>query len=243
MSTQPVEVAADSTDFGASWWKTMLCTALPDGVEPRGIIYAGAHVGEHVGLFAACGFRSILALEPNVAAFRELQQVASRFEGVTCLNVAAGDQDGVTPYFRVSDIPTLNSTLEPDTAYWLKLVGSQELERHPVERLEVPLARLDTLLPAGKPHPYHVLYINTQGSEIQVLRGAERMLPDVEVIFTEVNFVRRYEGCATFAEVDAFLTQRGFAMTYLRRYQDSQYTHGEAIYSRSAARLIQEYSK
>lgn len=236
-----VEVASDGVEFGAAWWKTMLCSALPADAGPRGLIYAGAHVGEHVPLFSAGGFKPILAIEPNPVAFAQLRQVAPRFEGVQCVNVAVGDHDGTTPYFAVSDVPTLNSTLEPDRDYWLKVAGPELVDRHPVQRSEVPAARLDTLL-AGKAEAYNTLYINTQGSELKVLQGARQILPHIEAIFTEVNFVRRYDGCATFDEVDAYLKAAGFGLIYLWRYQDGRYTHGEAIYSRAAAQAFKEYA-
>lgn len=236
MSSILPEVLGDSSEFDAAWWRTMLCSALPYGAEPRGIVYVGAHVGEHVPLFAGCGLSPILCVEPNEAAFEELRGVAARHDGVDCVRAALGASDGVSPYYRIQAIPTLNSTLEPDREYWIKLAGREMVEQQVMARTEVPAARLDTLL-AGRSdgNAYNVLYMNTQGSEMAVLEGAGRALERFEAVFTEVNFVRRYADCALYPEIDRRLSELGFAMTYLWRYRDGGFTHGEAIYSRAAA--------
>jgi FkbM family methyltransferase len=231
----PINVLNDSSEFEPAWWKTMLVSALPMDAEPTGIIYAGAHVGEHLRLFRACGFRAILAVEPNAEAFRALEAEAANVDGVRCVKAALGVRDGVCDYFDVSGIPTLNSTLEPVRDFWIELAGQEMVDQHPVRRLEVPCARLDTLVAAGRDE-FNALYLNTQGAELEVLGGASRVLGRVEAVFTEVNFARRYSGCALFEDLNQCLQEHGFGLVYLWRYRDGGYAHGEALYSRALGR-------
>jgi len=56
------------------------------------------------------------------------------------------------------------------------------------------------------------LKIDVQGYELEVLRGAERMLAQVEVVFTEVNYLEIYSGVPLAAELIGWLAQRGFAL-------------------------------
>ncbi|MFY0528784.1 FkbM family methyltransferase [Archangium gephyra] len=200
-------------------------------VKPRGVIYAGAHIGENIGGFLDAGFESVLCLEPNPEDFALLKRNAS--ERVVCINAAVSDRDGTSSYFMVPGIPTLNSTLAPDMGYWTKLVGPALVEQYAPSRLEVESFRLDTLMErhglAGK---YNVLYMNIQGGELLALRGAVRTLESIDTVFTELNFERRYEGCALFEEVDGFLRDAGFRLMYLEKFPSSGGEHGEALYRR-----------
>ena len=59
------------------------------------------------------------------------------------------------------------------------------------------------------------LKLDVQGSELSVLRGAERTLERVEVVETELSLVELYEGQALLPDVYAHLTQRGFGIWFL----------------------------
>lgn len=200
-------------------------------VKPRGIIYTGAHVGEFLGAFLDTGFESVLCLEPNPEDFAQLERNAST--RVRCLNVAVSDHDGVTPYFMVPGVPTLNSTFEPDRDYWTRLEGGELVTRNMPMRLEVKSLRLDTILEQhGLSGQYNVLYMNIQGGELRALQGAPRTLESIDTVFTEANFERRYTGCAVFEEVDAFLRAAGFRLMYLEKFPSSAGEHGDALYRR-----------
>jgi len=56
------------------------------------------------------------------------------------------------------------------------------------------------------------LKIDTQGSELDVLRGAEATLETVRLIEVEVEFNELYEGIPLFAEVDNYLRAQGFVL-------------------------------
>src|SRR5207244_10748162 len=54
--------------------------------------------------------------------------------------------------------------------------------------------------------------IDTQGSELDVLRGAEATLASVRLIEVEVEFNELYEGIALFPAIDQYLRQQGFVL-------------------------------
>jgi FkbM family methyltransferase len=100
--------------------------------------------------------------------------------------------------------------------YSADFFGSSTLEvpphlRHGFQPLEAPIARLDDLIAAGKAATPQLLKMDVQGGELNVLRGAERTLPNVDVIFVE-SWLRRSYGEETplFAEMTAWLAARGF---------------------------------
>lgn len=57
--------------------------------------------------------------------------------------------------------------------------------------------------------------IDTQGSELGILRGSETTLAHATGVLVEVSFVALYEGQALFTEIVAWLAERGFVLRAL----------------------------
>jgi len=59
---------------------------------------------------------------------------------------------------------------------------------------------------------YEVLAMDTQGSELLVLKGAEDILPHFKYIKTEAADFEIYSGCCKGEQISAFLEPRGFRL-------------------------------
>ncbi len=78
----------------------------------------------------------------------------------------------------------------------------------------IPMATLDDLALAWEPIPGpYFIKLDVQGFEIEVLRGAERILAHTEAAQLEVSLLPYNEGAPLLAEVIAFMRTRGF-VTY-----------------------------
>src|SRR5262249_49269140 len=99
-----------------------------------------------------------------------------------------------------------SSLFEPNTALLAKFQNLEEAVRV-VERWPVETKRLDDI-PEVRETDF--LKVDVQGAELLVFRGGERMLNDVLVVQTEVEFVPLYKDQPLFADVDTFLRGRGF---------------------------------
>lgn len=58
-----------------------------------------------------------------------------------------------------------------------------------------------------------LMKIDVQGYELEVLQGAEKLLPSVEFLLVECSFTELYLGQALAGEVVAYLHQRGYRLT------------------------------
>ena len=64
--------------------------------------------------------------------------------------------------------------------------------------------------------------LDTEGAELDILRGGEALLPGVSGILTEVRFSKALSGCPTFWEVEKYLKEQGFELYDLDVYRLSK---------------------
>ncbi len=81
-----------------------------------------------------------------------------------------------------------------------------------IERRRVPVTTLDRIVAESAfPEPFG-LKLDTEGFELEILRGAERALQKTEFIIAEVSLKKRFLGGYRFSEVVALLGSRGFEL-------------------------------
>jgi FkbM family methyltransferase len=96
------------------------------------------------------------------------------------------------------------------------------IDRHPrlesqrlASREQIELIRLDDWCQQQGVNVVDFIKLDTQGSELDVLRGAVRTLERVLVVQTEVEFNRMYAAQPLFGDVDRFLRDQGFVLWHL----------------------------
>jgi FkbM family methyltransferase len=121
---------------------------------------------------------------------------------------------------------------------------SESLDRT-VRMQAVPL---DEVAAKEKLAPADLLKIDTQGSELDILRGAANVLRETSLIEVEVEFYPMYEGQPVFSDLDPMLREAGFELLYLNRIfhhrknfyrglSKGQVICADALYGRSPSRL------
>jgi FkbM family methyltransferase len=198
-------------------------------VAPRGVIHVGAHVGQEYAAYRKWGVERQVWIEPQPEVFARLQTRVPASDQVRLLNVACGARRGRAVMHRLEgNERASNSLLPPGEALRKFLPPAQEEG----ESLEVEVVPLDDLLAERgiDPAQHNVLVLDTQGYELECLRGAEATIREhVEAIGTEVSTTEVYEGQPLLDDLDAFLEARGF----VRTYTELTVSHGDAFYVRT----------
>ena len=126
-------------------------------------------------LYQGIGVADYYLVEPVPDDNGIVQKIAHRLNG-KFFNIAASDTDGEIDFYQHDDI-----------------TGSSILKQIEVENqlngslIKVPTKRLDTIITKSLKGPC-LLKIDTQGSELAVLRGAEGILKQIDMIVCEVSF-------------------------------------------------------
>jgi len=71
---------------------------------------------------------------------------------------------------------------------------------------------LDNIVDEVESQGPYLLKIDTEGHELDVLKGAKNVLAKTELIIAEVSIAKRYHDSYTFAELIAFLNTVGFSL-------------------------------
>ncbi len=80
---------------------------------------------------------------------------------------------------------------------------------------EVPVTTLDAVLEVRALEPPFGLKIDTEGYELEVIRGATRFLRQTAFVVAEVSVARRFRGSYSFAEFVAAMDRHGFRMAHV----------------------------
>jgi FkbM family methyltransferase len=173
------------------------------------IFDVGANKGQTIELMRGCFPASqIVAFEPNPELHREL---TSRFasDEVLIEDLAMGSACGIVD-FNVLENDELSSVLELDRD------PQNPFALTPIQRVvTVSMTTLDTYCSKRGGQPtIDILKIDTQGFDLEVLRGADGLISrcGVDVLLVEVNLAPLYRGQGTFGEIERFLANRGYGL-------------------------------
>lgn len=184
------------------------------------ILDVGANRGQTIEML--CGtFASpqIIAFEPSASVFGELQ----RTYGARCrdvLHMALGAHDEVKEFinYERSEFSSLRR-LAPSALHEFS-----EIKVRSVEQVQVRC--LDSLLPELGLAEIDLLKIDTQGHDLDVLKGARMLFQQgrVKRVLVEMNFVPMYEGEGSALEIMSFLHAQQLSLVDL--YEKS---HGRGV--------------
>jgi FkbM family methyltransferase len=172
-------------------------------------------VGAHVGFFSLMAAAlvgpsgRVVAFEPNADNYRSLLHNVSinGHANVTCVNSAVGDRDGEVEFFENLDNDGGHALWNPG----LHPFNAQSKARQQARRL--PIARLDAALASLGVKSVKAVKVDTEGAEVQVLRGGGGCLsaPGVQLLICEDNEFGLARLGSSGAELRQLLAKLGFA--------------------------------
>ena len=170
------------------------------------VLDVGANKGQYGRLLRNLGFRGrIVSFEPLSDAFAELQRVTAIDPFWECHNIGLSDVEGTAAInvaansYSSSFLPVSARSvqIEPGIAY--------------IAHQEARLRRLDGMIEQiARPNEAIYLKIDTQGYELNVLKGALKALSRVRLIQLETAFFEGYEGQPLIEDVIRFLRELGY---------------------------------
>jgi len=167
-----------------------------DGLSIDCVIDVGGNHGQFGDWLRDIGYKGwIVSFQPVRAPFEDLRKRAAARPPWRVFQYALGTKAGQAE-INVNDHDGLTSFLTPLVTTTLPFSRVARSETVEVRRLD---SVFDECL-AGIDLPRLYLKLDTQGFDLEVLRGAEGVLKDILAAQTEVSFVPLYEGMPDWME-------------------------------------------
>ncbi len=165
----------------------------------------------------------IHAFEPGPTTFLELKNLTATSRNLTLANVALGSKSGTLEFIENTD-SDMSSFLAPGKSCW----GSIK------KKTLVPVTTLDGYCSQQNIQQIDILKIDTQGYDLEVLRGANEMLKSgkIRFIFTEIILSDMYENIPRFDELYGFLLDNGYKLVsfYYPHYQNDHVSWMDGLF-------------
>lgn len=171
-----------------------------------GVIHVGANTGQERDLYERYGLR-VVWIEPIPEVFATLKANLEGFYRQRAFEYLVTDQDDAEYPFHIANNNGASSSildLKQHRDIWPTVAYT--------ETIALKSVTLTSLLQSERidPTEYDALIMDTQGSELLILKGAEPVLHNFKYIKTEVPDFESYAGCCQLTDIDSFLTQQGY---------------------------------
>ncbi len=166
-------------------------------------------IGANIGQFAEMihqilPIATIHSFEPLPEQFIVLQKLTKKIQLLRCYQFAVGSEN--TEMEINANEFSASSSLLPMTE--LHTSSFPFTKNSAVQKVQV--RTLDSLMPEIKLQKNILFKIDVQGFELEVLKGAVRLLEEVNIIIVETTFREFYQGQPLFDDIYKFLTKKMF---------------------------------
>jgi FkbM family methyltransferase len=198
------------------------------GFNPKTAIDVGAYSGEWtVSLLQLFPQTPVLMIEPQPAKKQRLEALTQLHNGVKLAPVLLGSAAASDVTFYQADT---GSSVLPDP-------GNSS-----AQSTAMTMATLDAVTQGTYFERPDFLKLDVQGYEIEVLKGAERVLESVEAVMMEVNLIAINQGAPLVHEAVAYMAARGFRVydicAFFRRPYDNALWQMDMIFVRATSPLM-----
>jgi FkbM family methyltransferase len=191
----------------------------------RPIIFdVGANVGQTIQKFRKYFDNpEIHSFEPGIDTFAELKRNAEGLAGVHLVNCGLGAQREAKTFVE-NEFSDMSSFYEPGDAGWGNIT----------HRREVQIDTIDHYCEQAGIDHIDILKSDTQGYDLEVLRGAENMLRagKIKLVYLEIIFEDMYQGSPRFDEIYKFLVDHGMTLVsfYDMHYRQDRLSWTDVIF-------------
>lgn len=210
-----------------SSWKTVLDIGAADGNE--GLEFA-----------KILSEANVYSFEPSPLNQLRIQQTHFRPDSsddlrsrITVVPAALSDKTGPVSFFAVDEdaarrrgnvnygMGSLLEIMNPDILPW---------EHSAQKKIDSYAYRMDDWCRSQGVNQVDAIWMDVQGAELLVLKGAEEQLKNMQVVMTEAGLNAYYHGHTMLSEINQFLVDRGFVEIEAGRQYHAQGLEVNAIY-------------
>jgi FkbM family methyltransferase len=187
------------------------------------IVHVGANVGQERELYQRHGL-AVVWIEPIPAVYEQLVRNIQPYPKQTAIQALLTDRGGDIVQLNISNNSGLSSSI-----FDLALHKDVWPEVDFVDHVKLTSDTLDGLMERGAVPPViDAVVLDTQGSELLVLKGAQAVLRQASYVIVEAADFESYKGCATVRTIRDFL--EAFSFSLVKKQQFARHPSGAGYY-------------
>ena len=193
--------------------KELISQYLQD-IDTKIIFDIGAYVGSHAIEFSTNYPNSkIFCFEPLPSNYRVLTRNTCSFDNISSFNQALCHTQGES-LIHSNTMPS-TSSLFPTDENSVNTWGAGTIKTESLQKCK--LDTLDNFCSSNEIDDIHLLKIDVQGSELNVLKGAHNLLANdcIHLIYIEVLCMPTYLGQASLDNIFSYLYENNFSLASL----------------------------
>ena len=176
----------------------------------KGVIHVGANGAEEAPAYESHNL-DVIWIEPILERFKVcVKKLKSNFPKQRIINYLVSDQDHQLHDFYIADNNGASSSILEPAEH--KITHPHILFSNVIKMKSLSLDSIIKTEGVDKNH-YTNLVMDTQGSELLILKGAINYLDTCETIILEAANFEAYKGCPKVIDFDFFLSKHGFKKT------------------------------
>jgi FkbM family methyltransferase len=188
----------------------------------KGVLHIGAHYGEEFEIYERNNIKNLIFFEASPVNFLVLESKLKN-KAILVNNALGNENKKVILNVETRNNGQSNSILTPN----IHLLQYPHIKFE--STIEVDMVRLDDYIQDNSVNieNYNFINIDVQGYELEVFKGSEKILKNIDYIVTEVNRDMVYHDNVLVNDLDDYLNKFGFD-----RVETSWdgYTWGDAFY-------------
>jgi FkbM family methyltransferase len=148
-----------------------------------------------------------IAFEPVPWQYQVCYERSLEWDNIEVYNYAISEKEGYADFWQLEQNTGASSLLEP--------IADIPASNNVSNKIEVECKRLDNFISSLGIKSVDCLWIDTQGTELSVLKSLGKYLDDVLFIHTEASPIPYYKNQSTKDEIENFLSLNGFEIDFL----------------------------
>lgn len=194
------------------------------------VSHIGARNGQYPFPFLKCFKNDIIVylFEADKTSINEITQKNKDKYKTKVINSFIGEfEENIN--FKINSLPHNSSSLQTNNkSNYCLYHGEKDLTAHEafytMEEIEVKSTPLSKLIYEKEIEQIDFLSIDTQGTEINILRGLNKNIDEVLCIQTEINFIDLYKNQTNFYDLFKFMKENGFYLIDFFDYKKGSMT-------------------
>lgn len=186
-------------------------------IKPRGILHVGAHCGQEFEFYNSLGVNQVVWFEALPDIFEKLKTHIASQKNHRAINSLLYSKKDLTVDFYVSSNEKISSSMNKPLMH-VAVFPAIKFD----SVIQLKTNTLDNAIVENhiNINEFDCIFLDTQGSELEILKGFERNLSKIEIIVTEISVKKLYKKSVLFTQLKKYLEKNGFVLIASHIHQE-----------------------